>query len=51
MEVVAGYLDIIWEDPASRPDLIFYNKGCALQRYRLQHPDDSWLGSRHFVGR
>ena len=43
MEVVAGCLDSIWEDPASRPDLIFYDNACRLRRYRLHHPDDSWL--------
>ena len=38
MEVVAGCLDSIWEDPASLPGLIFYGKGCALRRYRLRNP-------------
>ena len=42
MEIVAGCLDSIWEDLA-RPDLVIYDKGCALQRYRLHHPDDSWF--------
>ena len=51
MEVLAGCLDSIWEDPASRPDLISYDKGFALRRYPLNHPDDSWLGTRHFVDR
>ena len=51
MEVVAGCLDSIWDDPASRPEVIFYDKGCALRRYRLNHADDSWLGTRHFVDR
>ena len=51
MEVVAGCLDSIWEGPASRPGLIVYDKGCALRRYRLNHPDDSWLGTRHLVDR
>ena len=50
-EVVAGCLDSIWEDPASRPQLIFYDKGFALRRYRLSDPDDSYLGSRHIVDR
>ena len=49
MEVVTGCLDSIWEDPASRPELIFYDKGCALRRHRLNDPVDSWLGTRHFV--
>ena len=49
MEVVAGCLDSIWEDPANRPELIFYDNACRLPRYRLHHPDDSWLGTRHFV--
>ena len=51
VKVVAGCLDSIWEDPAGRPGLIFYDKGCAPRRYRLHHPDDSWLGTRHFVDR
>ena len=51
VEVVAGCLDSIWKDPASRPGLIFYDKGCALRRYLLNHPDDSWLGPRHLVDR
>ena len=51
MEVVAGCVDSILEDPASRSDLIFYDKGCALRRYRLHHPDDSWFGTRHLVDR
>ena len=51
MDVVAGCLVSIWEDPASRPELIFYDKDCALRRYRLNHPDDSWLGTRRFVDR
>ena len=50
-EVVAGCLDSIWEDPAGRPKLVFYDKSCALLCYRLHHPNDSWLGTRHFVDR
>ena len=49
MEVVTSCLDSISEDPASRPDLIFYNNACRLRRYRLHHPDESWHGTRHFV--
>ena len=51
MEAVAGCLDSIWVDLASWPELIFYDKGCALRGYRLNHPDDSWLRTRHFVDR
>ena len=51
MEVVAGCLGSIWEDPASRPELMFYDKDCALRCYRLNHPDDCWLGTRQFVDR
>ena len=50
-EVVAGCLNTIWENSASRPELIFYEKGCALRRYRLNHPDDLWLGTLQFVAR
>ena len=51
VEIAAGCLDCIWEDPASRPDLTFYDKGRALRRYRLHHPDDSWPGTRHVIDR
>ena len=51
MEVVAGFLDSILEDPASRPQLIVYDEGCALRRYLCNHRDDSWLGTPQFVDR
>ena len=51
VEVVAGCLDSIWEDPVPRPDFIFYDKGWALRRYWLHHPDHFWLGTRHCVDR
>ena len=51
MEVVDGCLDSICEDPASRTDLVFYDNACRVRRYRVHHPDDSWLGPRQIVDR
>ncbi|CAN0586239.1 unnamed protein product, partial [Laminaria digitata] len=37
MEVVVEALNSIWEEPASRPDLMFYDNACCLRRYRMNH--------------
>lgn len=51
MKVVAEGLDSIWEEPGSRPDLMFYDNACRLRRYRIHHPDESWVGTRLVVDR
>ena len=51
MEAVTSCRDSICEDPARRSEVIVYDKGCALRRYRLNFPDGSWPGTRHFFDR
>lgn len=51
MEVVCEGLDLIWPDPLCRPNLMFYDNGCKLRTFRMNHPNASWLMTRYIVDR
>lgn len=44
-------LSNIWADPSTRPDVMFYDRGCAIRRYLINNPDPLWAMTRFIVDR
>ena len=51
MEVVAAGLDDIFPFVEHRPFVCFYDNGCKLRRWFLNHPVLAWAGTRWIIDR
>ncbi|CAN0495213.1 unnamed protein product [Ectocarpus sp. 12 AP-2014] len=47
----AAALDDIWQDPAHRPNILFYDRGCKRRKHLRCHPDPTWAMTINIVDR
>ncbi|CAN0442596.1 unnamed protein product, partial [Laminaria digitata] len=47
-EVAAG-LNEIWQEPSTRPSILFYDLACRRRRHLLSNPDAGWDGTMNYV--
>ncbi|CAM9605793.1 unnamed protein product [Ectocarpus fasciculatus] len=47
----AAALDDIWQDPAYRPTILFYDRGCKRRRFLRCHPDPTWVMTINIIDR